>query len=140
MHEWSDHVLMSQVEGCPMVFQAVCPITPGYHQYKFFVDGEWRHDERQPYVTGTYGTVNTVLVARESDPFPPNLNPEAHGSRSNMDVDNEAFRRVVTVSDGTLQEPALRISDADVQHSRHRVALFLSSHTAYELLPESGKV
>ncbi|KAH9765737.1 Sucrose nonfermenting 4-like protein [Citrus sinensis] len=35
---------------------------------------------------------------------------------------------------------AERISEADLQVSRHRVSVFLSTHTAYELLPESGKV
>ena len=30
--------------------------------------------------------------------------------------------------------------EADVEISRHRISVFLSTHTAYELLPESGKV
>jgi hypothetical protein len=33
-----------------------------------------------------------------------------------------------------------RISDLDVQTSRQRISAYLSTHTAYELLPESGKV
>lgn len=32
-------------------------------QYKFFVDGEWRHDEHQPYATSEYGIVNTIFLA-----------------------------------------------------------------------------
>jgi len=43
----------------------------------------------------------------------------------------------MTPADGMFRE---RISEADVQVSRQRIALFLSQHTAYELLPESGKV
>ncbi|KAI3950300.1 hypothetical protein MKW92_022790, partial [Papaver armeniacum] len=74
---WSEHLPMSPVEGCPT--------------YKFFVDGEWRHDESQPSVTGNYGVVNTVLLTRETEPI---LNVESPGSRSNMDVDNDAFQRV----------------------------------------------
>ncbi|KAF8401521.1 hypothetical protein HHK36_012461 [Tetracentron sinense] len=108
--------------------------------YKFFVDGEWRHDESQPFVSGNYGIVNTVLLAREPDLMPAILSPETPGSRSNMDVDNDAFRRVVTLSDGILQEAVPTISEADLQVSRHRISVFLSTHTAYELLPESGKV
>ncbi|KAJ8619538.1 hypothetical protein MRB53_028067 [Persea americana] len=137
---WSEHLPMSPMEGCPTVFQVVCSLTPGFHQYKFFVDGEWRHDERQPFVNGNYGIVNTLLLAREHDPLPAILGPETPGTRSNMDVDNEAFQRVVNVSDATLQEAAPRISEADIQISRHRISVFLASHTAYELLPESGKV
>ncbi|RRT78995.1 hypothetical protein BHE74_00009332 [Ensete ventricosum] len=46
----------------------------------------------------------------------------------------------VAVSDGTVQDAALRISEADIKISRHRISGFLSAHTAYDLLPESGKV
>lgn len=65
-------------------------------QYKFLVDGEWRHDEHQPYISGEFGIVNTVLLATDPN-FVPVLNPDI-ASGSNMDVDNEAFRRVVRVS------------------------------------------
>lgn len=65
-------------------------------QYKFFVDGEWRHDEHQPYISGEYGIVNTVLLATEPN-FVPVLPPDIVAG-SNMDVDNEAFRRVVRVT------------------------------------------
>ncbi|KAJ0035669.1 hypothetical protein Pint_24562 [Pistacia integerrima] len=46
----------------------------------------------------------------------------------------------VRISDGTLTEVMPRLSEAELQVSRHRVSGFLSTHTAYELLPESGKV
>ncbi|CAA6662061.1 unnamed protein product [Spirodela intermedia] len=136
---WSEHLPMSPMEGCPTVFQAICSLTPGIHQYKFFVDGEWRHDERQPSVTGNYGVVNTVVLTRESDPTPI-PNPETPTSGVSMDVDNETFQRVVTVSGGNLQVEPLRVSDADIDISRHRISVFLSTHTAYDLLPDSGKV
>ncbi|TKY54130.1 Sucrose nonfermenting 4 protein [Spatholobus suberectus] len=122
---WSELLQMSPVEGCPTVFQVIHSLAPGYHQYKFFVDGEWRHDEHQPYVSGEYGIVNTVLLATDPN-FVPILTPEMV-SGSNMDLDNEAFRR-------------MRISDVDIQTSHQRISAFLSMHTAYELLPESGKV
>ncbi|XP_042517570.1 sucrose nonfermenting 4-like protein isoform X2 [Macadamia integrifolia] len=128
---WSEHVLMSPMEGCPTVFQAICSLTPGYHQYKFVVDGEWRHDENQPFVTGNYGTVNTVLLTREPDPNTAILFPETPGSRSNMDVDNDTFYRVKAVP---------RFSETDLEVSRHRISAFLSTHEAFELLPESGKI
>ncbi|XP_038980541.1 sucrose nonfermenting 4-like protein [Phoenix dactylifera] len=137
---WTDHIMMSPVEGCPSVFQTIWNLAPGIHQYKFYVDGEWRHDERQPYVVGNYGIVNTLLLARELDPRPAVLSPEAAGSRMNMDVDYETFQHAAMSSRGALQESTLTISEADIEVSRHRISSFLSSHTAYELLPESGKV
>ena len=46
----------------------------------------------------------------------------------------------VRLTDSALTEVLPRISDADVQISRQRITAFLTMHTAYELLPESGKV
>ncbi|XP_076946263.1 sucrose nonfermenting 4-like protein [Bidens hawaiensis] len=136
---WSEHWPMTPVEGCPTVFQTICSLPPGYHQYKFIVDGEWRHDEHQPFVTGNYGIVNTVLLNREPDNNPAVLSSHTT-SGSSMDVDNETFQRVVRVSDNTLHDPLPKISEADLEASRHRISAFLSTHLAYELLPESGKV
>ena len=64
-------------------------------QYKFFVDGEWRHDDRQPFVTGKYGTVNTVLITREPDPISPIPVIDAPASGMNLDVDDEMLHRMV---------------------------------------------
>ncbi|CAB4285334.1 unnamed protein product [Prunus armeniaca] len=127
---WLEHIPMSPMEGCPTVFQVVWNLTPGYHQYKFYVDGEWRHNEQQPFVTGNCGTVNTIFLAGEPDMVPTSFSPETSG-RSNMDVDNDVFTHVEAVP---------RFSQADLDISRHRISMFLSRHTAYELLPESGKV
>ncbi|KAJ0601946.1 putative AMP-activated kinase, glycogen-binding protein [Helianthus annuus] len=136
---WSEHWPMTPVEGCPTVFQTICSLPPGYHQYKFIVDGEWRHDEHQPFVTGNYGIVNTVLLTREPDYNSAVLSPQMT-SGSSMDVDNETFQRVVRVSDSTPHESLPMISEVDLEVSRHRISVFLSTHMAYELLPESGKV
>ncbi|KAK9288546.1 hypothetical protein L1049_017005 [Liquidambar formosana] len=137
---WSNPLPMSAVEGCPTVFQAIYSLPPGYHQYKFFVDGEWRHDENEPYLTTSeYGIVNTVILAMEPDYIPTMLNSDIP-SGSNMDVDNDAFRRLVRISDGRLHEAVPQISEADLEVSRHRISEFLSTHTVYELFPESGKI
>ena len=61
-------------------------------QYKFFVDGEWRHDECQPYMNSDYGIVNTIFLAAD-----PNYNVgPGMSSGPNMDVDSEAFQNVVS--------------------------------------------
>lgn len=39
-----------------------------------------------------------------------------------------------------MQVPIPRISQADLELSRHQLSVFMSKSTAYELLPESGKV
>ncbi|CAN0914223.1 Sucrose nonfermenting 4-like protein [Linum grandiflorum] len=126
---WTDRIPMSPMEGCPTVFQVICSLTPGYHQYKFIVDGEWRHDEHQPFVSGSYGVMNTVFLPREPDVIPATYSPRTPG-RSNMDLDDVFVRSDVVQG----------ITDADLEVSRSRISAFLSTHTAYELLPESGKV
>ena len=38
-----------------------------YHQYKFIVDGDWRHDEAQPFMPDPLGNVNNWLFVRRPD-------------------------------------------------------------------------
>ncbi|KAL1543104.1 AMP-activated serine/threonine-protein kinase regulatory subunit [Salvia divinorum] len=129
---------MAPVEGCPTVFQTICSLPPGYHQYKFVVDGEWRHDDRQPSISSNLGTVNTILLTTESAMLTPQMPPAGPGF--SMDVDNGPHQRVVPLPDVTSRESFPVISESDLEISRHRIAVFMSTHMAYELLPESGKV
>ncbi|GAY60132.1 hypothetical protein CUMW_199660 [Citrus unshiu] len=125
---WSEPMPMSPSEGCPAVFQIICRLPPGHHQYKFYVDGEWRHDENQPHVSGNYGVVNCVYIAvPQPDMVPNTISPETSG---NMEVDDVVMR----------PEGFAQYSEADLQLSRDRISSFLSTHTVYELLPDSGKV
>ncbi|KAG0483454.1 hypothetical protein HPP92_011538 [Vanilla planifolia] len=130
---WSDYVSMSPVEGCPTLFQATCRLSPGMHQYKFYVDGEWRYDERQPSVTGSYGTVNTIFVTQEPDSTTSLLSLGAPESRKYMDMDHDSFQPVVA-------GPEFSEEFADTEFSRLCILNYLSSYTAYDLLPDSGKV
>lgn len=59
-------------------------------QFKFFVDGEWRHDDHQPFVSGNYGVVNTVFLPREPDMVPAVFSSDTPGG-SNMDLDSDPF-------------------------------------------------
>lgn len=128
---WVDTLPMSPVEGCPSVFQVIYNLPPGYHQYKFIVDGECRHDERQTVITPTFGTVNNVLFVTGPELLPTAVSPEQLVSRSRMDVDPDVFQKV---------EPVQRISDAEIEVSRRQIADILSACTSYDLLPESGQV
>jgi hypothetical protein len=38
-----------------------------YHQYKFIVDGEWRHDETQPFMPDPLGNVNNWIYVQQPD-------------------------------------------------------------------------
>ena len=63
-------------------------------QYKFNEDGKWQHDEQQPYVSGSFGVVNTIFLTRELDALPSIFIPEIPG-RSHMDVDGDTSGLVV---------------------------------------------
>ena len=63
-------------------------------QYKFCVDGVWRHDESQPFVRGEYGLVNTIFLAREPDMIPATYSPQTPG---NMDVDYDVIMPAVRI-------------------------------------------
>ncbi|KAM7274366.1 hypothetical protein ACFE04_029030 [Oxalis oulophora] len=140
------HLLpMSRVEGLPSVVQVITSLPPGFHQYKFCVDGEWKHDEHQPHTTiPVLGIVNTVLLAMQSNNTDGlYLNRNNPTRATNMDEDgddNQASRHMVRIPDRTLTYTFPRTNESDLQVSRRRVSEFLSSKTAYELLPHSSKV
>lgn len=52
-------------------FQVIVSLPPGYHQYKFIVDGEWRHDETQPFMPDPLGNVNNWLFVQRRRVDPP---------------------------------------------------------------------
>ncbi|KAM7280558.1 hypothetical protein ACFE04_007692 [Oxalis oulophora] len=142
---WTQLLPMSRVEGLPSVVQVITSLPPGFHQYKFCVDGEWKHDEHQPHTTiPVLGIVNTVLLAMQPNNTDGlNLNPNNPTRATNMDEDgddNQASQQMVRIPGRTLTYTNPRTSESDLQVSRRRVSEFLSSKTAYELLPHSSKV
>ncbi|GIL65126.1 hypothetical protein Vafri_18936 [Volvox africanus] len=65
---WVETVPMAPVDGTPGVFAVVVHLPPGYHQYKFIVDGKWRHDETAPFMPDPLGNVNNWLFVRRIEP------------------------------------------------------------------------
>lgn len=131
---------MSPVEGLPLVFQVIWSVTPGYHQFKFVVDDEWIHDDKQPFVTDSAGNCSNCILVREVEGVSGSGGSVFGG---NMDVEDgdvntggPSFSRDHELSLEGIQN----ISRADIDASRHRIDNFLTSHTAYEVLPDSGKV
>ncbi|KAK9108642.1 hypothetical protein Syun_024653 [Stephania yunnanensis] len=135
---WTDHVLMRPVEGSSMVFQTVLNLAAGCHQYKFLVDGVWRFDEQNPYVTDEHGSINNIIFVRDPEPLPV-LTSDTSSSKQIMDVDNRIINYMAFL--GSMpREPVPQISDGEVDVCRHRLSVLMSRYTVYELLPESGKV
>ncbi|GAQ87534.1 Cystathionine beta-synthase domain containing protein [Klebsormidium nitens] len=67
---WRETLPMSPVDGHHNWFAVVCSLPPGYHQYKFIVDGEWRHDDAQHSIRDPLGNVNNLLLVKEPEPLP----------------------------------------------------------------------
>jgi 1,4-alpha-glucan branching enzyme len=52
------------VKGKDGTFRARVELEPGQYQYKFVVDGDWRHDPTaDAQVANQYGTLNSVVTA-----------------------------------------------------------------------------
>ncbi|CAD7699648.1 unnamed protein product [Ostreobium quekettii] len=136
---WVETVPMAPADASPGVFAVVVHLPPGYHQYKFIVDGEWRHDETAPFMADPIGNVNNwvfvkrpeqlhqappVLVpAQQPMPPPPPMQPSDEPMADENSVPNVAISE--------RKEP---------EYTRSVVHEFLHSHTAFELIPESSKV
>ncbi|PSR95981.1 Sucrose nonfermenting 4-like protein [Actinidia chinensis var. chinensis] len=130
---------MSLMEGSSSIFQLICDLPPGSHQYKFLVDGVWRFDDQLLYDQDEYGGINNVILVKEPSPIPSSL----HGSAftPTMDIDNDRNLQDEASSSGTgHHEPELQLLDSDVDISRRRLCMHLSNHKIYELIPNSGKV
>eukprot|EP00850_Spirogloea_muscicola_P023888 SM000401S15613 [mRNA] locus=s401:21241:24562:+ [translate_table: standard] len=150
MARWQEPIPMAQVEGSPGVFSVVCNLAPGYHQFKFIVDQKWRHDESQSFMPDPLSNVNNWLLVKEPEPAPllPPPPPDvasaghphggsphdAHGGSMDLDPMDQGHQQ------GQQQLMPEVISAADAEASKQRIADYLNRHTAYELLPESGKV
>jgi len=51
-------------QGC---FAVVIPLVPGYHQFKYIVDNEWRHDPARPHLPDPNGHLNNWVFLKRPD-------------------------------------------------------------------------
>ena len=86
------------------VFAVVCNLPPGYHQYKFIVDGEWRHDENQAFIQDPLGNVNNWCARRSTRS---RRDPRRPRPRRLPDLFGEKQPRLVFPSRGSL--PSLNL-------------------------------
>jgi len=60
------------------MWSVVTPVPAGTHEFKFVVDGEWRHSTRHPTVGDDEMTMNNIRVIRG----PPKVNGGKKGATS----------------------------------------------------------
>lgn len=177
---------MAPVEGNPSVFAVVVHLPPGYHQYKFIVDGKWRHDETAPFMPDPLGNVNNWLFVRRIDPTSssapfeqqhllvqqqqvqqaqqvaaaaaaqqqliaqaalhpthPGLHQSSNSGHSSAAALNNLAPPAPDVDMANAEAvvaPIVIHNPKEPEYTRKKIADFLHNHTAYELIPESGKV
>mmetsp|Transcript_4741 Transcript_4741/g.11529 ORF Transcript_4741/g.11529 Transcript_4741/m.11529 type:complete len:537 (+) Transcript_4741:405-2015(+) len=159
---WVETVQMPMVPDAPGVFAVVVHLPPGYHQYKFIVDGEWRHDETQPNMPDPLGNVNNWLFVRRAEPVQTGAPHQQHQApfmpqeeqvREELQREQAAAQELqsavplsedVDMAEHSVMAPIALQPDeplqAAMEMTKKKVLEFLSNHTAYELIPESGKV
>lgn len=52
----------SQADFCTIV-----DLPEGEHQYKFYIDGEWKHDPNEPTTESDLGSKNNVIIVKKTD-------------------------------------------------------------------------
>ncbi|XP_073018077.1 sucrose nonfermenting 4-like protein isoform X3 [Primulina eburnea] len=136
---WSERIQLIPMEGSAAVFQRIIDLPPGCYQYKFVVDGEWQVDQQQICDVDKYGTVNNIVLVSGTEFMSPDFNAEAFHSSTSGANDREILS--VGSSSGSLcTEPAMQLSDADMDILRQVLSMHLFSAAVYELIPNSGKV
>uniref|UniRef100_A0A061SAM4 5'-AMP-activated protein kinase, regulatory beta subunit n=1 Tax=Tetraselmis sp. GSL018 TaxID=582737 RepID=A0A061SAM4_9CHLO len=66
------------MEKTALGFTLVKFLSPGVYQYKFIVDGEWRHAADQPAIHDELGNINNVLEVHQFE-------PDVSGTREDFD-------------------------------------------------------
>lgn len=129
---------MTIMEGTPMIFQTICDLQLGFHQYRFLVDGVWRCDEQQYLSPDEHGMVNNVLFVEEPNVLTPvpHYDPYISGT---MHVE-DGLPLHTAPPQYMPPETLILIPDAETQASRRWISNLLSNQTIYDILPVSSKV
>lgn len=113
---------MSPDSSTPGTFTCTVHLNPGYHQFKFIVDQEWRHDPGMPAMPDPIGNVNNWLFVRK---------PEDDLGQSQVAEPAAPPTSIPATAPATVEDPRV---------TRTKIRDFLATHTSAELIPESGKV
>nr|GMC71680.1 sucrose nonfermenting 4-like protein isoform X1 [Ipomoea batatas] len=135
---WGDGTVMNSMNGSTMDLSAAIDLPPGYHQYKFLVDGTWQVDEEQLRVIDEHGVINNLIFVEEPSVNAQRLPPEA--VRGTLDLDSIRDMQLEASSSGVLPNGRiLQLPEDRTDASRHRLFVHLSSFKAHDLMPNSGK-
>ncbi|KAL3512045.1 hypothetical protein ACH5RR_024762 [Cinchona calisaya] len=126
---WNERIQMIMVEGSATIFQRILDLPPGYYEYRYLVDDVWQVDEDQQCVRDGFGMINNMVFVEESQLL--TLSLAASPIQQNQ---------LGASSDGLLHTTVLQLPNNEMDVLRCHLSLHLSSSTAYDLMPDSGKV
>ena len=168
------HAPGSGAEPC-LIFGIDINLPLGYHQFKFIVDGKWRHDDALPVVQDPLGNLNNwvhVPTQQQQQHLQQQQQQQQHvdgpgGGAAGVHLPLDAAGMLVHAMGATvgMQQhggasggagggdvsmdwassptsalPPHLALETDRMITVKRIGDFFMAHTAYELIPESGRV
>lgn len=102
--DWNDWKAIQMFHEGGGMWSVVTPVPPGPHEFKFIVDGEWKHSNRHPTIGIDDTSLNNVRVVLcqpdLGDRNVPGTNPAARTPR-----DSRAKARDSRMKDSRLSRP-----------------------------------
>lgn len=89
-NNWQGKIMMHPNDDNPNEFVLIIDISPGTHQYKFIVDGEWRLNPNAPTIVD-HGVVNNVVTVKRPV-FEMNLGRDVPFDDSDEEIDNSQVK------------------------------------------------
>ncbi|KAJ0902793.1 putative AMP-activated kinase, glycogen-binding protein [Helianthus annuus] len=138
---WVKYQQMVPVEGSAMTFVTICDLPPGYHKFKFLVDGVWRVDHQQFFKEDEDGMNNIILVKPPEIMIQPLVVDDSGLPIMDIDgLDDHHHAHNASTSSNIPHETFLPLRAEDIETTRNRLSQHLSSYQVDELIPDSGKV
>lgn len=98
--DWNDWKAIQMFHEGAGMWSVVTPVPPGPHEFKFIVDGEWKHSNRHPTIgTDETSLVNVRYVLAEPDLGPQQSSftrPPRRDSRTSSIASSEGSRKKKT--------------------------------------------
>lgn len=93
--DWNDWKAIQMFHEGGGMWSVVTPVPPGPHEFKFIVDGEWKHSNRHPTIGIDDTSLNNVRVVLPQPDLTPLMGPGQKGpreARSSKARDSRASR------------------------------------------------
>lgn len=100
--DWNDWKAIQMFHEGAGTWSVVTPVPPGPHEFKFIVDGEWKHSERHPTIGIDEVSLNNVRFVLAE----PDLGSE--GGNSSQKTSNRPARRDSRTSSASVDSNGRR--------------------------------